>query len=156
MKQNHKSLFILLFVFVAVFVVSGIRPAFAEPPGRPLCDGGKVPKADGTGCECPSGLKEVGGKCQLKNPAEGILVSIEDFGDLLQKIIQILLYVAGAIAVIFLMMGGFRYVTASGNDEAVEKAKKTVTNSLLGIVIIVLSYTIVLIVNTLLTSPAPQ
>lgn len=90
------------------------------------------------------------GKCQLSNPATGYLVGFTSFGDLLRLIIQAALYFAGTIAVILLIIGGYRYVAARGNEEAMEKAKKTLTAALIGIVLIILAFAIVNIVDQLL------
>jgi hypothetical protein len=51
--------------------------------------------------------------------------------------------IAGLVAVIYLIMGGFSYVTAGGNPEAVEAAKTTIVNAIIGLVIILVSYLIV-------------
>ncbi len=51
--------------------------------------------------------------------------------------------VAGLVAVIYLIMGGFSYVTAGGDPEAVEAAKTTIVNAIIGLVIIFVSYLIV-------------
>lgn len=59
---------------------------------------------------------------------------------------------AGSIAVLFLMTGGFWYLTSGGNEEQAEKGRKTVVNSILGLVIIVMSFAIVRVVTSLLTS----
>ena len=69
------------------------------------------------------------------------------------KFIDILLYFAGAVAVVFLVIGGYQYVTSRGNEEAMEKAKKTITAAIIGIVIIIMAFAIVQIVNTFLTQP---
>lgn len=71
-------------------------------------------------------------------------------GGLIFFVIQILLIVAASITVIFLIVGGFQYVAARGNEEATEKAKKTITGSIIGLVVIVLAYAIVSIVIALL------
>ena len=69
------------------------------------------------------------------------------------RIIQILLAVAGVVAVIFLIIGGFRYITAGGNEETAESARKTLTNAIIGIVIIILAFVIVnVIANALVSS----
>jgi hypothetical protein len=60
--------------------------------------------------------------------------------------IKLFLQIVGLIAVAYIIYGGFRYVTAGGNDETVAAAKKTLINSIIGLVIIILSYTIVNIV----------
>jgi hypothetical protein len=103
-----------------------------------------LPAAAGTG--------NVGTPGAIQNPAPDYLVHIDNFGDLLAKAVLTLLTFAGAIAVVFLMIGGFQYVSSRGNEEAMEKAKKTVTSAIIGIVIIVMAYAIVSIVNTLLTT----
>ena len=73
-----------------------------------------------------------------------------DFGAIALKVINVLLAIAGLIAVIFLIVGGFRYVTAGGNEEAAESGKKTITNAIIGIVIIILSFVIVRVVSNAL------
>jgi len=51
--------------------------------------------------------------------------------------------VAGLVAVVYLILGGFNYVTAGGDPEAVEAAKTTIVNAIIGLVIILVSYLIV-------------
>ena len=68
------------------------------------------------------------------------------------RIIQILLVVAGIIAVIFLIIGGFRYITAGGNEESSEAARKTLTNAIIGLVIIILAFVIVNVISNALVS----
>src|SRR3989344_6050238 len=46
------------------------------------------------------------------------------FGGLVLTILQLLLLVVGSLSVLFLMIGGIRYVTAHGNEENAEAAKK--------------------------------
>lgn len=66
-----------------------------------------------------------------------------------KTIINWALGIAFGVAVIFLIIGGFRYITSAGNEEAAEKGKSSVINALIGIVIIVLSYVIVNVVSNL-------
>ncbi len=67
--------------------------------------------------------------------------------ELIVKVINYALGMAGIVTVLFLIVGGFWYITAAGNEESAEKGKKTITNSILGLVVIVLAYTIVRIVS---------
>ncbi len=78
-----------------------------------------------------------------------------DLGKLITVIIQILLIVAASVAVIFLMWGGYKYVIARGNEEATEAAKKTITSSIWGLVIIVMAYAIVTIIAAVLLKGVP-
>ena len=113
-----------------------------------------VPAGCQADCNPPApGYCMVAGKCQLVNPAPNQLVDFRNFGQLMAKFIDILLYFAGAVAVVFLVIGGYQYVTSRGNEEAMEKAKKTITAAIIGIVIIIMAFAIVQIVNTFLTQP---
>lgn len=68
------------------------------------------------------------------------------------RIIEILLAIAGLVAVIFLIVGGFKYITAGGNEESAEGAKKTITNAIIGIVVIILAFIIVRVISNALIS----
>ncbi len=61
------------------------------------------------------------------------------------------LFLAGFIAVGFVMYGGFLMVTSSGNPGNVEKAKKTISGSIIGLVISILAYAIATTVLSLTT-----
>ncbi len=43
---------------------------------------------------------------------------------------------AALVAVIFLIMAGYTYITSSGDAEKIEKAGKTITASIVGLIII--------------------
>ncbi len=58
--------------------------------------------------------------------------------------------IAGSIAVLFLIVGGFLYITAAGDSDRLDKAKATIKNSIIGIVVILLSLVIVFTLNTIL------
>ncbi len=55
------------------------------------------------------------------------------------------------IAVLFLIIGGFWYITSAGNEETAAKGKSTVINAIIGIVIIILSYVIINVVSNLVS-----
>ncbi len=52
---------------------------------------------------------------------------------------------AGIISVAFLIYGGYQYLTSSGNDEKIKAGQKTITNSVIGLVIVLAA---ALIINT--------
>lgn len=58
-------------------------------------------------------------------------------------IADILLTVAGIVAVIFIIYGGFQYITSQGEPDGTKRAKDTVVNALVGLVIVILSSAIV-------------
>lgn len=59
------------------------------------------------------------------------------------NVINTLLFVAGAGAVIMIIYGAFRYVTSGGNSSAVTKAKDTILFAVIGLIIAILAYAIV-------------
>lgn len=69
------------------------------------------------------------------------------FRQLALTIVNWLLSFLGLIAVVMIIYGGFLYVTAAGNDEKINKAKKIIMYAIVGIVVILLSFAIV---NTVL------
>lgn len=71
---------------------------------------------------------------------------------LIKTVINWMLGVAFGIAVLFLIIGGFWYITSAGNEETAEKGKNTAVNAIIGIVIIILSYVIVNVVSNLVTN----
>ncbi len=70
---------------------------------------------------------------------------------LIQKIGGWLLLIAGALAVVFLVIGGIRYLASAGNSSQAEGAKKTIIYALIGLVIIVISAFAVNLVISLFT-----
>jgi hypothetical protein len=54
----------------------------------------------------------------------------------------------GAVAVIMLIVGGFRYVTSSGSEESVKGAKNTIMYALIGLVIVAVAQIVVQFVLT--------
>jgi hypothetical protein len=60
--------------------------------------------------------------------------------------IKLFLQIVGLISVVYVIYGGFRYVTSGGDDKVITSAKGTIVNALIGLVIVILSYIIVNIV----------
>jgi hypothetical protein len=68
-------------------------------------------------------------------------------------VINVGLGFAATIAVVFIVVGGYLYLTASGNDETAEKGRKVITNAVIGLVVIIMSFVIVRVVSNVLTNP---
>lgn len=93
--------------------------AFAQLP--------KIPCPQGL--RCPTGMDNTYG-----------IASINGF---IYTIITWLLGIAFSLTVLFLIIGGFRFVVSGGNEESAEAGKRTIVNALIGIVVIILSYVII-------------
>lgn len=58
------------------------------------------------------------------------------------NVIDIILFVAAALAIIYLIYSGILYITAAGNPDAAKKGQQGIINAVIGIVIIVLAFVI--------------
>lgn len=62
--------------------------------------------------------------------------------------------ISAASAVFFLIRGGYIYITSSGKPDALEEAKKTIRNSLLGLVIVLASSGLISLLSSALVGEA--
>ncbi len=74
-----------------------------------------------------------------------------DQGGIFQTIANVLVFLVGAIAVLFLIIGGLRYVVSNGEAKNVEAAKNTILYAIIGIVVAILAFAVVQFVITSLT-----
>lgn len=65
------------------------------------------------------------------------------FGQLVTSFLNIALAIVGSVAVAFLVYGGFRYITAHGNEEQTESAKNIMKAAIWGLIIVILSFVII-------------
>ena len=74
------------------------------------------------------------------------------FSSQLAAVINVLLALASTVAVIFIIIGGYRYITSVGSPEEEKNAKRMIWYAVIGLVIIILSFAIVNFVDRLITS----
>lgn len=77
------------------------------------------------------------------HPCSPQLTSLNDVWLIVAAIIEILLRVAAILAVVFVIYGGFSYVTSQGDPEGTGRAKNTLVNALVGLAIAVTAAAIV-------------
>ncbi len=63
--------------------------------------------------------------------------------DLIKDVINIFSLVVGVVAVIMIIIGGFRYITSGGDSSNISSAKNTILYAIIGLIIVALSQTIV-------------
>jgi len=81
--------------------------------------------------------------------AGGDITQVETF---IKSIIIIIAGLAGLVATGFFVVGGFSYITSSGNPEHLDRAKRTITWAAIGLAITVAAFVISNIVTDLATS----
>lgn len=111
-----------IFVLNAVGSVSARPVYFGQTAKQESCAALQSISPDGGSCEQPTG-KSVGG--------------------LMKLVINLLSVVAGIIAVIMLIVSGFKYVTSQGDSNQIASAKRSLIYAILGLVVVALSQVIV-------------
>jgi Type IV secretion system pilin len=65
---------------------------------------------------------------------------------LIGSVVNLVALVAGAVAVLMIIIAGYQFVTSGGSAETVTKARSRITGALIGLIIIALAWTIIRIV----------
>lgn len=71
-----------------------------------------------------------------------------DLKDTIGQLINVVLGFLGIIAVLIILLGGFKWMTSQGSSEKVEEAKKLIGAGIVGLIIILASYAIAQFVLT--------
>ncbi len=88
--------------------------------------------------------------CDEKEKGEDKVINI------IKTIINVLSLIVGAICVIMIIFGGFRYMTSGGESAGVTGAKNTILYAVVGLVIVLLAQAVVRFVFTRTTqNPTP-
>ncbi|MDO4684870.1 MAG: hypothetical protein Q4B06_04185 [Candidatus Saccharibacteria bacterium] len=61
----------------------------------------------------------------------------------IKSVINMMLFIAGAVAVIMIIIGGIRFVTSNGDASSVTAARHTILYAVIGLIVIILAYAIV-------------
>ncbi|MBU1104290.1 hypothetical protein KJ664_00110 [Patescibacteria group bacterium] len=75
--------------------------------------------------------------------------SQRSFGSFFSFAIRILFALGGILMLVYLIMGGIRYITSGGDKLQAQGARDMITNALIGIIIIAASYAIATLLNSL-------
>lgn len=76
---------------------------------------------------------------------------VANVDNFIRSVIQVIAGLAGLVATGFFVAGGFTYITSSGNPEQLDKAKRTLTWSAIGLAIVIAAFVISNIVTSLAT-----
>lgn len=118
---KHRNIMLGIAALVIVFTTAPVQLALATTCG---------PGTDDPFCTTP-----------VKDNIE-ITTEETDVRVVIVNIINLALSFLGLIAVILILWGGFKWMTAGGNDESVEAAKKIIIAAVIGLAIILSAYAI--------------
>ena len=88
----------------------------------------------------------------LAAPADSIKQGVTGIGgddsqpkleDGIKTIVNVLLFILGAIAVIMIIIGGIRYATSNGDASSTKAAKDTILYAVIGLIVAIIAYAIV-------------
>jgi hypothetical protein len=83
-------------------------------------------------------------------------LSSQDVKITIQNIVQIIFGFLGILLVLFLLYGGWLWMTSQGNEDQIDRAKKVITSAVIGLVLILASFGIAtFIVNSLNQATGP-
>ena len=119
-----KSFFVAGVLLLTVLPLAISQPAFADCISDPTSAG------------CPCALNSSSAACQDLSKQDGL-------SNILKNATNIVLFIAGALAVIMIIYGSIRFMTAHGNEKQVESARLIVTYSVIGLIIAILAYALV-------------
>lgn len=99
-----------------------------------------APAALAQGCDPSNGIT---GGVNCTNEDGNLAPTLFGDGGVFTTIVNVLLFIIGAISVIMLIIGGIRYTLSGGDSGAVTSAKNTILYAIIGLVVAFLAFAIV-------------
>lgn len=91
--------------------------------------------------------EQIGGQISAGAESAG-LGAAKDPRQIVGEVIQIALGVTGSIFIVLILMAGYWYITARGDESKVEKATKTLRGAIVGLVVVLMAYSITRFVSS--------
>ncbi len=118
--KNLRLLLSIALVSIMAFGIALLPSGLALAQKEAVCDG--------------IALTGTGGGCAADDSA---------INNVIAQVINILSMVVGVVAVIMIIIGGFKYITSAGDSSKVGSAKNTILYAIVGLVIVALAQFIV-------------
>lgn len=125
LKQITLSLILALFAFTPVLAFDTVHAQISEASRNAACEG--IGAGSGNQCTDTAGA--------------GI-------GGLIRVVIDIMSWITGLASMIMLIIGGFKFITSSGDSSKVSSARTTIIYALVGVAVVVLAQVLVSFVVT--------
>lgn len=118
-----KSLIALALAFSAVCGLAVHQPVYATDSNTTFASAAS---------QMQSGVNRSGGSGNSTN-----------LNTFIERIINAVLFLLGAIAVLMIIIGGFRYVMSNGDPSAAKSAKDTILYAVIGLIVAIIAYAVV-------------
>ena len=160
MKKNFKK-YLAVFMIASV-ITSGLSggSVFAKTP-KSTTGGASAGSSSGSASGGSSGICPPGSKNQgATNIAACNIDPSHKDDDLISdtnKIINVVIGVLGVVAVAVVIYGGFLFLTAQGDPGKIKKGKDSITWGIIGLVIALLSWSIInFVLSSTMSAPSAQ
>lgn len=154
---NTKKVLFVLGVSLALVFSAALAPAHAAPGDAcdfdtdcsidELCnDADAVPNNNDGTCVADNGSAVSNGddpaatQYGIDEYKDDIGLGTKPLDDAVVGLINVLLGFLGLIAVVIILIGGFRWMTAGGNEDKVAEARKTIFSGIIGLAIILFAW----------------
>jgi len=87
----------------------------------------------------------------LASPALAVSADVSKIQTFIQGVIQVLVTLAGLVSAGFFVWGGIGYITSSGDPEKLDRSKKTIVYSAIGLAIVLGAFVLSTVVTQLAT-----
>lgn len=140
--KNLKKISVVFIAFIILLLSAEVSLAAVRIPGEYYPQGAPT--------LTPGGAIPASGNQAGNREIESARIAI------MQRIINVLLGIAGVVAVYFIVTNGFWLIVSGGSEETVTQRKKGLTWAVLGLVLIILSYSIIsFIISVTFTADQP-
>lgn len=85
----------------------------------------------------------------LRNPDTNPIAKFKTFSSILNLVIPLLITGAALVFLVMLLMGAYRWLTGGDNPELIKKAQQTIVYSMIGLVIVIISFLVVQVIGRL-------
>jgi len=140
MSKTKKFIFTkaaLLTILIPFYMLVFTAPALADSSQTdPPAQGITIGKFRGLGAYEPPGIS--------------VMTVSDAFAKILSNVIGFLTLIGGLFFLIYFMIGGLNWIMAGGKPENIQKAQDTMTNAVIGLIIMVAAYSIAFIISQVL------
>jgi hypothetical protein len=137
MKQIIKKALLTLMAVPLLSLGAGSAVLVTNAAAAGGCQDGATPNS-GSNPDLVTNGDPGNGACTVKGGSQNT-----SFVDTIKTVVNIMLFIIGLIAVVMLVIGGIRYATSGGSQDAVKGAKDTILYAIIGIVVAVMAYAVV-------------
>ena len=160
MKNSFKK-FLAVFMLAGLFAGGALNGSVFAKTSKSTAGEASADSSSGSDSGGSSGICPPGSKNKDATNIAACNIDPDHKGDDLisdtNKIINVVIGVLGVVAVAVVIYGGFLFLTAQGDPGKIKKGKDSITWGIIGLIIALLSWSIInFVLSTTMSAPAAQ